>query len=114
MDSILLVEDRAELREMLQRALQRFGYEVVAASGLSAAQDSLRHRRFSAVLTDLKLPSGSGMDVLRAALQHDPEVPVIIMTAYGSIAEAVAAMRDGAYDFIQKPIDLEHLRRLLE
>ena len=61
------------------------------------AMAALRKQHFSAVLTDLKLPSGTGMDVLRTAVDADPALPVVIMTAYGSIAEAVAAMRDGAY-----------------
>ena len=113
METILLVEDKAELREMLSIALGRMGYEVTAAAGLTEATAALHRHPYSAVLTDLKLPSGSGMEVMRAALEADPGVPVIIMTAYGSIAEAVTAMRDGAYDFIQKPIDLEHLRHLL-
>jgi DNA-binding NtrC family response regulator len=113
MDAILLVEDKAELRAMLAQALQRMSYDVTAAATLSEARTALAGRRFSAVLTDLKLPSGSGMDVLRAALEADPAVPVIIMTAYGTVAEAVLAMRDGAYDFIEKPIDLEHLKHLL-
>ncbi len=113
MESILLVEDRAELREMLQTALSRMGYEVAAAAGVGDALPLLARRRFSGVLTDLKLPSGSGMDILRAAQQTDPTIPVVVMTAYGSVADAVAAMRDGAFDFIQKPIDLEHLRHLL-
>jgi DNA-binding NtrC family response regulator len=113
MDAILLVEDKHELREMLATALARMRYEVSAAASASAGVQQLRSRRFAAVLTDLKLPDGSGMDVLRAALDCDPATPVILMTAYGSIAEAVAAMREGAYDFIQKPIDLEHLRHLL-
>jgi DNA-binding NtrC family response regulator len=113
METVLLVEDKAELREMLTIALGRMGYEVAGAANLAEALAALRRQPYSAVLTDLKLPSGSGMDVMRAALEADPAAPVIIMTAYGSIAEAVAAMRDGAYDFIQKPIDLEHLRHLL-
>jgi DNA-binding NtrC family response regulator len=113
MDRILLVEDKTELREMLVTALTRMGYVVEPAAGLSEALARLRQYRFSAVLTDLKLPAGSGMEVLRAALEADPATPIVIMTAYGGIAEAVAAMRDGAYDFIQKPIDLEHLRHLL-
>ena len=114
MESILLVEDRAELRAMLVTALERMGYEVAAAAGLSEALPQLGRRRFSAVLSDLKLPAGSGMDVLRAAQDCDPAMPVIILTAYGSVADAVAAMREGAFDFIQKPIDLERLRHLLE
>ncbi|HXE90140.1 MAG TPA: sigma-54 dependent transcriptional regulator [Terriglobales bacterium] len=113
MDRILLVEDKAELREMLRTALARMDYEVEPAAGLAESLAKLRQFRFSAVLTDLKLPDGSGMDILRATLEADPAMPVVIMTAYGGIADAVAAMRDGAYDFIQKPIDLEHLRHLL-
>src|SRR6185312_3344957 len=113
MESILLVEDRAEVRQMLVTALDRMGYEVTATATAEEAASRLAQRRFSAVLTDLRLPSGSGMDVLRAAQESDPAMPVVIMTAYGSIADAVAAIRDGAFDFIQKPIDLEHLRHLL-
>jgi DNA-binding NtrC family response regulator len=113
MDSILLVEDKDELREMLTHALKRMGYAVTPTAQLADALKALEREHFSAVLTDLKLPSGTGMDVLRAALEADSATPVIVMTAYGSIQDAVAAMRDGAYDFIQKPIDLEHLKHLL-
>ena len=113
MDTVLLVEDKTDLREMLVEALGRMGYKVVAAADSPQALAQLGTRRFSAVLTDLRLPTGSGMEVLKATLEGDSATPVIIMTAYGSIAEAVAAMRDGAYDFIEKPIVLEHLRHLL-
>jgi DNA-binding NtrC family response regulator len=113
MDNILLVEDKVELREMLNHALRRMGYEVTAAAGVHEALAALEKQSFSAVLTDLKLPAGSGIDVLQSALDCDAAVPVVIMTAYGTIADAVSAMRDGAYDFIPKPIDLEHLRHLL-
>ncbi|HET6844517.1 MAG TPA: sigma-54 dependent transcriptional regulator [Candidatus Angelobacter sp.] len=113
MESILLVEDKPELREMLQHALARMGHEAVPAASLSEARTLLSAARFSAVLTDLKLPDGSGMDVLRTALDLDAAIPVIIMTAYGSIAQAVEAMRQGAYDFIQKPLDLGHLEHML-
>ena len=113
MDSILLVEDKAELREMLAMALGRMGYEVVPAPDAPPAMTLLASRRFSAVLTDLKLPQGSGMDVLRAALDNDATLPVVLMTAFGSVQQAVQAMRDGAFDFIEKPIDLDHLQQLL-
>ncbi len=113
LERVLLVEDRPELRQMLLEALFRMGYEVAPAASLAEAESALCKRRFAAVLTDLKLPAGSGMDVLRAVQQSDPATPVILMTAYGTIADAVAAMKDGACDFIQKPIDLEHLRHLL-
>ncbi len=113
MDTILLVEDKAELREMLLTALHRMGFEVTPAADAPQAARALETQAFSAVLTDLKLPGGSGMDVLKAALHADPAMPVVVMTAYGTIADAVAAMRDGAFDFIQKPIDLDHLKHLL-
>ena len=113
MEKILLVEDKAELRQMLVEALARMGYSATSVGSAEAALPALKEQHFSAVLTDLKLPHGTGMDVMRAALAADDSIPVIIMTAYGTIAEAVSAMRDGAYDFIQKPIDLEHLRHLL-
>src|SRR3954463_15848575 len=113
MENILLVEDKAELREMLVHALERMKFAPVAAAGLEEALTQLRARRFAAVLTDLKLPTGSGLDILKAALDDDASVPVIVMTAYGTIAQAVAAMREGAYDFIQKPLDLDHLQQIL-
>lgn len=113
MDSILLVEDKSELREMLATALQRMSYAVLPAANCNEALLAIARQRFTAVLTDLKLPDGNGMDVLRAAVEADTSVPVVIMTAFGGVAEAVAAIRDGAYDFIQKPIDLEHLKHLL-
>jgi len=113
MDSVLLVEDKAELREMLTHALKRMNFAPVPAANVEEALHALRGRRFAAVLTDLKLPAGSGLNVLAAALEADPDLPVIIMTAHGTIPDAVAAMREGAYDFIQKPIDLAHLQHLL-
>jgi DNA-binding NtrC family response regulator len=113
MESILLVEDKAELREMLVHALTRMQFLPVPAANLDEALVQLRKQRFSAVLTDLKLPAGSGLDVLKAALDDDPNVPVVIMTAYGTIPQAVSAMREGAYDFIQKPVDLDHLQQIL-
>jgi DNA-binding NtrC family response regulator len=114
MDSVLLVEDKAELREMLTHALRRMDLEPAPAATLEEALHLLRTRRFSAVLTDLKLPAGSGIDVLKSAQQDDPALPVIIMTAFGTIAQAVSAIRDGAFDFIQKPVDLNHLNHLLK
>ena len=114
MEPILLVEDKAELRAMLRKALERAGYTVEEAPDGNAAVDKLRSRRFLMVLTDLKLPGNSGIDVLREARRVEPTLPVIIMTAYGSVEEAVTAMKEGAFDFIQKPVDLDHLRLLLE
>jgi DNA-binding NtrC family response regulator len=114
MEPVLLVEDKAELRAMLRKALERAGYTIEEAPDGKAAIDKVRSRRYLMVLTDLKLPGNSGIDVLREARRVEPTLPVIIMTAYGSVEEAVTAMKEGAFDFIQKPVDLDHLRLLLE
>jgi DNA-binding NtrC family response regulator len=114
MEPILLVEDKAELRAMFRKALERFGYSVEEAPDGNSAIDKVRSRRFLAVLSDLKLPGSSGIDVLREARRTEPTLPVILVTAYGSVEEAVTAMKEGAFDFIQKPVDLDHLKLLLE
>src|ERR1700691_5748613 len=114
MEPVLLVEDKAELRAMLRKALERAGYTVEEAPDGNAAIDKVCSRRYLMVLTDLKLPGNSGIEVLREARRVEPTLPVIIMTAYGSVEEAVTAMKEGAFDFIQKPVDLDHLGILLE
>src|SRR5579863_2453731 len=114
MEPVLLVEDKAELRAMLRKALERAGYTVDEAPDGNTAIDKVRSRRYLIVLTDLKLPGNSGIDVLREARRVEPTLPVIIMTAYGSVEEAVTAMKEGAFDFIQKPVDLDHLKLLLQ
>jgi len=113
-EPILLVEDRAELRAMLRKALERAGYSVDEASDGNIAVDKIRTRRYLLVLSDLKLPGHSGIEVLREAKRVEPTLPVILLTAYGSVEEAVTAMKDGAFDFIQKPVDLDHLKVLLD
>jgi len=114
MEPVLLVEDKAELRAMLRKALERAGYTVEEAPDGNSAIDKVRSRRYQVVLSDLKLPGNSGIDVLREARRVEPTLPVVLVTAYGSIEEAVTAMKEGAFDFIQKPVDLDHLKLLLE
>ena len=113
MEPLLLVEDKPELRGMLRKALERTGYEVDEAPDGSAAVAKVRARRYLLVLTDLKLPGCSGLDVLRESKIADPSIPVILITAFGSVEEAVSAMKQGAFDFIQKPVDLDHLHLLV-
>src|ERR1700691_1207892 len=114
MEPLLLVEDKAELRAMLRKALERSGYAVDEAADGTSAVAKLRARRYLLVLSDLKLPGCSGLDVLRESKQADPTIPVILVTAFGSIEEAVTAMKEGAFDFIQKPVDLDHLNLLVQ
>ncbi len=113
MESLLLVEDKAELRAMLRKALEKGGYSVDEAADGPSAIEKVRNRRYLVVLTDLKLPGSSGLDVLREARRADAMIPVILITAYGSVEEAVTAMKEGAFDFIQKPVELEHLKLLV-
>src|ERR1700683_47175 len=114
MEPVLLVEDKAELRAMLRKALERAGYSVEEAPDGNTAIEKVRSRRYQLVLSDLKLPGSSGLDVLRESRKVEATLPVILMTAYGSVEEAVTAMKEGAFDFIQKPVDLDHLKILLD
>jgi DNA-binding NtrC family response regulator len=110
---ILLVEDKDSLRTMLRRALEAQGHLVIEARSQPEAVDLLRTASPGVVLSDLRLTEGDGFGVLRAAKELDPDLPVIVMTAYGSIQDAVAAMKEGALDFLAKPVDPDHLLLLV-
>ena len=114
MADILLVEDKDSLRRVLRLTLENAGYSVAEASDARAALNEIATSRHRLILTDLRMPNGSGLDVLRSARAADADVPVIVMTAFGSIDEAVQAMKDGAHDFLQKPVDSNHLLLLVE
>ena len=109
---ILVAEDNDTLRRGIERALRERwpGVEAVASGDL--ALDRLRDGRaaaFDVVLTDLRLPGADGVAVLRAARERDPNTCVVVMTAYGSVESAVEAMKSGAFDFVQKPLELEQI-----
>jgi DNA-binding NtrC family response regulator len=106
---VLLVEDKDSLRTMLRHALEAQGHPVVEARDEGEAIQEMRQARPAVVLTDLKLPAGDGFGVLRAAKELDPDLPVVVMTAYGSIQDAVLAIKEGAMEFLAKPVDPDHL-----
>ena len=114
MEPLLLVEDKNELRAMLRKALERSGYAVDEAPDGTAAIQKVRARRYLLVITDLKMPGASGLEVLRETKRADAAIPVILLTAFGSVEEAVTAMKEGAFDFLQKPVDLDHLKLLVQ
>src|SRR3979490_2664330 len=114
MEPLLLVEDKTELRTMLRKALERAGYAVDEAPDGAAAIQKVRARRYLLVITDLKMPGASGFDVLRETKHADASFPGILLTAFGSVEEAVTAMKEGAFDFLQKPVDLEQLKLLVQ
>jgi DNA-binding NtrC family response regulator len=98
---------------MLRHALERQGHAVLEATNQPEALKHLQQSQPAIVLSDLRLPEGDGFGVLRASKELDPDVPVIVMTAYGSIEDAVAAMKEGAMDFLAKPVDPDHLLLLV-
>lgn len=111
---LLIVEDKASHARMLSEALDGAGYGCSIAPDVRAAVRLLRSQVFHLVLSDLRLPDGSGINVLNAVAEEDPGCPVIVMTAFGTIDDAVEAMKRGAVDFIQKPVDLDHLKTLVD
>ena len=114
MKRLLIVEDKESLAQMLRESVAADGFEAeVASTGSEAMRWLAEGRRYVAILTDLRLPGADGISVLRQAKESDPDCAVIVMTAFGTIENAVEAMKLGAYDFIQKPIDVDHLSLLL-
>lgn len=114
METILIVEDRESLAQMLSQALTGAGYQVVWARDGREGIAKIREGKIDLVVTDLKLPHKSGLDVLHAVKEQNSFIPVIVMTAYGSIETAVKAVKEGAYDFIAKPFDPDHLLLQIE
>ncbi len=105
MQRILIVEDKEGLRRMLRQTLEAAGYPASEATDGADAIRLLADARYDLVVTDLKLPKRDGLQVLKAAREADPETQVIVMTAFGTVATAVQAMKDGAYDYIEKDAD---------
>ncbi len=105
-----MVDDEAESARAIERALSRVGYRLLVATTGAEAFRVLAEERVALVLVDLRLPDMDGMEVLRRALESDERVEVIVMTAHGSIEQAVHAMQEGAADYLTKPIDLADLR----
>jgi DNA-binding NtrC family response regulator len=99
---------------MLRHALEAQGHQVIEARDQPEAVQALRSHSPGVVLSDLRLPTGDGLGVLRVAKELDPDLPVIVMTAFGSIQDAVSAMKDGALDFLAKPVDPDHLLLMVE
>jgi DNA-binding NtrC family response regulator len=110
----LIVEDKDSLRAMLRKTLESRGWTIDEAGDAYEARRKIQASRFLVVLTDLKLPAGSGFDVLQAAREADSQTPVIVMTAFATVEDAVRAMKDGAADFLTKPVDTDHLLLLLD
>ena len=114
MDTILVIEDKESMLDMLKQTLEGEGYRVIAAKDGAEGIKKLSDERIGLVLTDLKLPKKDGFDVLAAVKDDNPLLPVIVMTAFGTIETAVKAVKQGAFDFLTKPFDTEHLLVLIK
>lgn len=111
---VLVVDDEEFVRESLQELLEARGYEVFTAVGGVAAAELLRKEEVDVVLTDMKMPEGDGQALLQIARSEGVDVPILVLTGASSVGEAVAAMKTGAYDLLEKPVDPEHLTHALE
>jgi len=112
---LLIVEDEPSLRKMLEILFKREGYTVVTAAGFKLALEAIQQhpQPFPVVLTDLAMPDGSGLDVIAAAKARSASTEAILLTAHGTVENAIAAMRSGAYDFVAKPFDSAELAALV-
>lgn len=111
---ILVVDDDESLRRVMQVQLQQSGYDVAAAASGAEALERLASVPVDLVLTDLKMPGMSGLDLLRRVRAECPEVVVILITAFGTVETAVEAMRSGAYDYVTKPVNIDELKLVLD
>jgi len=109
----LIVDDEADIRELLEITLLRMDVQTRTAADLQEAHSLLEHHSFDLCLTDMRLPDGDGLTLLEHIQKRFPDLPVAVITAYGSADSAVQALKAGAFDFVSKPVDLEVLRNLV-
>lgn len=110
----LIVDDESDIRELIEITLLRMGVRTQAAANLAEARAHLAERSFHFCFTDMRLPDGSGIDLVHHVQKHSPGLPVAVITAYGNAQAAVESLKAGAFDFVSKPVDLPMLRKLVE
>ncbi|MDE2400367.1 MAG: sigma-54-dependent Fis family transcriptional regulator [Burkholderiales bacterium] len=111
--SLLVVDDEPDLRTLYELTLLREGYDVETAGNVADAWQHLQDRSYSAIITDMRLPDGTGLDLLRRIEAHGRREIAIVITAYGSAENAVEALKAGAYDYLTKPVDLRQFRAVV-
>lgn len=109
----LIVDDEPDIRELLELTLKRMGIDTRSAADLKQAHSLIATEKFDVCLTDMRLPDGNGIDLVRHIQQQQPQLPVAVITAFGSMDTAVEALKAGAFDFVSKPVDLHVLRNLV-
>ncbi len=109
----LIIDDEPDIRELLEITIQRMGIETFSADGVISAKKALQAREYSLCLTDMKLPDGTGLEIIETIAKDYPKLPVALITAFGNMEIAVDALKLGAFDCISKPINLTLLRQLI-
>src|ERR1700753_1846085 len=111
--AVLIVDDEPDLCELLSITLQRMSMSPRTAGTIAAAQRLLKSERFDLCLTDMRLPDGDGLDLVKWIQQYSASVPVAVITEHGHMETAVRALKLGAFDFVSKPLDLPNLRKIV-
>ncbi|WP_036137563.1 sigma-54-dependent transcriptional regulator [Luteibacter sp. 9135] len=111
--SILVIDDERDIRELLTITLGRMELDVDAVGSVTEARSALASRRYDLCFTDMRLPDGSGQEIIELIAANHPDMPVAMITAYGNVDAAVTALKAGAFDFVSKPVDIHLLRRLV-
>jgi two-component system response regulator PilR (NtrC family) len=111
---VLVVDDEADIRELLELSLLRMGLAVECAGSVGAAKPLLQSKRYDLCLTDMRLPDGDGLELVRFIGAQCADLPVAVITAFGSTENAVAALKAGAFDYLTKPLSLDQLRALVK
>jgi len=111
---VLVVDDEPDILELLELALVRMGLQVARASNVRQALQHLDSKPFSLCLTDMRLPDGDGLEVVKHIAAHHADVPVAVVTAHGNMGNAVAVLKAGAFDYLSKPVALDQLRALVK
>ena len=112
--TVLIVEDEANMRRVLCALLERDGFGTIEASDGDAALERLAREPVDAILTDLRMPKRNGLELLEAVRRTHPEIPVVVLTAHGTVGSAVEALKQGAFDYLTKPFDPDEIRQVME
>ena len=110
---VLVIDDEPDIRELLELTLGRMNLETRSAANIDEARHLLQGFHFDLCLTDMRLPDGNGIDLVRHIQDKYPSLPVAVITAHGNMETAIAALKAGAFDFVSKPLDLNDLRNIV-
>src|SRR6185312_580094 len=112
--TVLVIDDERDIRELLTITLGRMDLKVDAVGTVAEARQALSERTYDLCFTDMRLPDGSGQEIIELIAAEYDETPVAMITAYGNVDAAVTALKAGAFDFVSKPVDIQMLRRLVQ